>query len=209
MVDEKNLNVYEDGNPKKISPSTEAKTVSYKDKSLSDLLDANLPVRLTRQEYIAKINSGEITANTETIYEIIDDEEGIGINDSFVSEASTFSSKKILEMIATLGKGGTIILGNDKDKDTTSKTITIDLSPTRWEGDGPYTQTVVLNDINKDSIIEISLSSRLNEADYLLQSVELAKSSIRRINHENNKLIFNAFIKKPENHIIVDAIIQK
>ena len=209
MLDEKNLNVYENGNPKKISPSTEAKTVSYKDKSLSDLLDANLPVRLTRQEYIAKINSGEITANTETVYEIIDDEEGIGINDSFVSEASTFSSKKILEMIATLGKGGTIILGNDKDKDTTSKTITIDLSPTRWEGDGPYTQTVVSDDINKDSIIEISLSSRLNEADYLLQSVELAKSSIRRINHENNKLIFNAFIKKPENHIIVDAIIQK
>ena len=74
MVDEKNLNVYEDGNPKKISPSTEAKTVSYKDKSLSDLLDDNLPVRLNRQEYIAKINSGEITANTETVYEIIDDE---------------------------------------------------------------------------------------------------------------------------------------
>ena len=210
MEDEKSLNIYEDGQPKEFSPSTKSKTVIYKNKSLNDVLDDMIPVEITRAEYIAKVNSGEINENTTTYYRIIDDPTGLGINDGIVTESSTFSSKKILEMIATLGSGGTIILGNGTSSSGRARTVLIDLNPIKWEknGDNPYTQTVVVEDLENPNVVSVSLSSKLNEVDFNSQYEELARASIRKVEHENNKLVFKAYGKKPEKHIIVEAIIQ-
>lgn len=205
MSDTKNLNVYREGELHSFNPSTDTNSVTYKDAKLTEVLDAVIPVRLTRAEYIEKVNNDEIEDGV--IYEVIDDEEGLGINDGIVSESSTFSSKKIVEMIATLGNGGTIVLGSEKSN-TDKKTVTIDLSPTKWEGLGPWSQTVSNSSIDRNSNVTIGLSSKLNEDDFSKQSIALAKSSIRRIKHDSNKITFVAYGKKPDIHIIVDAVIQ-
>ena len=204
MSDTKNLNVYEEGEPHSFNPSTNANSILYKNTKLDDVLDTIVPIRLTRAEYDTKLNNGEIEDGV--IYEVLDDEEGLGINDAIVTESSTFSSKKIVEMIATLGNGGTIVLGSEKSN-MNKKTVTIDLSPTKWEGLGPWSQTVSNSYIDRNSSVMISLSSKLDESDFEKQSIALAKSSIRRINHNDNKITFVAYGKKPDIHIIIDAVI--
>ena len=84
-----------DGAETPVSPKTDSSTVYHKGERLSGVLDKHIPIKLTYQEYMDKIKSGEITDSDETYYEIIDDVDGVTISDSTVSRLSTFSSKKI------------------------------------------------------------------------------------------------------------------
>ena len=206
-LDEKKLGTSIDSEFEQFSPSTNTNTVTHSNgETLDAILEHTVPIRISREEFNEKIKNGEITENSDTLYEVYDEPESGGIVDGKITEHTTFSSKKIVEMIATLGSGGTIILGDGSGK---SDKITIDLSPTKWVGTGPYTQTVSSDNISDDNIIIVELSDSLNDDDYDAQFKMNTLAKIKRISHSGNTLTFKAYGKKPEGHIIIDAIIQK
>ena len=62
-----------------ISPMTDSSTIYYNSKKLSDILPSVNPITLTKAEYEAKVEAGEITDESEEVYYVIDDIDGFTI----------------------------------------------------------------------------------------------------------------------------------
>ena len=170
-----------------ISPKTDTSTVHTKyDKTLEQVLDEQIPVRLTYQEYLNKIKSGEITDEDKTYYHIIDDVDGVGISDSTVSRNTTFSSKKILELVTT--QGGPLS-GSGSSMTMYTKTI----QPSNWSSNTPSTASITIPGISNDSLVLVALSNNLTGEEYLKQSDVVNSAKIIRIKHTDNILTLYAY----------------
>ena len=184
-VREHQLTTTIDGVEVPISPNTEASTVHMGNENIAKILEKHLPIKLTYQEYLEKIKSGEITDADETYYEITDDVDGMTISDSVVSRSSTFSSKKILELITNSG-GGT--------PSSSAQFYTKTVEPSDWSGNSnPATASITLAGISDDSLIVVTLSNQLSAELYNAQSNAVNNAKIFRIKHTGSILTLYAY----------------
>ena len=192
-VREHQLSVTIDGVECKVSPTTDASTVKTENgERLSDILDKYTPISLTYSEYLERIKSGEITASDKRYYRITDDVDGITISDSTVSRSSTFSSRKIVELLASLGLGGVDIPTSSGNM--TLHTVTV--KPEDWsssESDNSATASVSIPGISNDTVVLVSLSNKLTSENYSAQSLVVNNAKILRIQHTDSTLILYAF----------------
>ena len=187
-VKEHQLTTTIDGVECPISPTTDANTVNTKYGNLNQVLDGQMPVKLTYQEYIRRIQSGEITDQDKTYYHITGDVvDGIGISDSTVSRNSTFSSKKIVELI--MSQGGSLPGSSGGNMEIYTKVV----QPSDWSSENPSTASFTLNGISNDSLISVTLSNNLNGEDYSKQSEVVNAAKISRIKHTGNTLTLYAY----------------
>ena len=171
-----------------VSPTTDASTVNTKYGDLNQVLDEQMPVKLTYQEYMRRVQSGEITDQDKTYYHIIgDDVNGIGISDSTVSRNTTFSSKKILELISN--QGGSLPGSSGSNMIIHTKVI----EPSNWSSESPSAASFTISGISNESLVMVSLSNKLNGEDYSKQSEVVNAAKISRIKHIDNTLILYAY----------------
>lgn len=199
-VMEHQLSITVDGVEQPISPTTEASTV-YTDtgERVSDVLDKNTPIDIKYQDYLDKIKSGEITEDDETYYNVIDDIDGITISDSTVSRTSTFSSKKIVDLITAGGGTG----GSGGGASVTKYTQSI--QSFEWtQGSKPSTATMRVSGVSTDSLVFVTLSDKLSTEDRAIQSTAVTNAKIFQIKASNNSLTFYAYGTIPTVPIQID-----
>lgn len=200
-VIEHQLSITVNGVEQPMSPITEATTVyTSNGERVSDVLDRNTPIDITYQDYLDKIKSGEITEDDETYYNVIDDIDGITISDSTVSRTSTFSSKKIVELIAAGGgTGGSGGGGASVTKYTQS------IQSFEWtQGSRPSTATMRVSGVSTDSLVFVTLSDKLSVEDRTVQATAVTNAKIFQIKASDNSLTFYAYGTIPTVPIQID-----
>ena len=199
-VIEHQLSITVDGVEQPMSPTTEASTV-YTDNGerVSDVLDRNTPIEISYQDYLEKIKSGEITEDDETYYHVIDDIDGMMISDSTVSRTSTFSSKKIVELITSGGGSGTSGGGSSLTKYTQS------IQTTEWNQNvKPSVASMLVSGVSTDSLVIVTLSDKLSAEDRAEQATVVTNAKIFQITQSDNLLTFYAYGTVPSIPIQLD-----
>lgn len=193
------ISVFIDGVEVPVSPKTDATTVYVEGERLSNILDKNVPIRLTLAEYGKKVEAGEITDDSEEIYIITDDVDETGkIADSVVSKNTTYSSYKILELIS----GGSGQAGAN----ITRHIFT--LEPDKWLSDnGCYTYPIIVIGSTEDSLVTVTLANLLSQDEYIEQEIEANRANIFRIHQSGNTLIISANGVRPTKPIKIDVTV--
>lgn len=186
------------GNEIKVSPTTNAETViTNNGEKLSDIIDRYVPVELTYTEYNQLVKEGNV--DNDKFYVIFDDTEQVTISDMVISRNSTFSSKKIIE----------ILENRDLTASTIGRhTIFVTIKHDKWVNvDGVYKYNVVVPNITDESLIIVDLCSHISDDDYMEQQYVVQKAVINRITQNDGFITLYAFGIKPDIDIMLDVII--
>lgn len=107
----------------------------------------NVPVEITKADYLAKKKAGTLNANT--YYNVIDEYDSANvINDSSVTANSAFSSTK-----------------SEKTYAKKSTLVTITLTASKWTGSSaPYTYVLSVSGVTSSNIVEIDYASNASSA---------------------------------------------
>lgn len=107
----------------------------------------NVPVEITKADYLAKKKAGTLNANT--YYNVIDEYDSVNvINDSSVTANSTFSSTKSEK---TYAKKSTLV----------NTTLTV----SKWTGSSaPYSYVLSVSGVTSSNIVEIDYASNASSA---------------------------------------------
>ncbi len=107
----------------------------------------NVPVEITKADYLAKKKAGTLNANT--YYNVIDEYDSANvINDSSVTANSAFSSTK-----------------SEKTYAKKSTLVTTTLTASKWTGSSaPYTYVLSVSGVTSSNIVEIDYASNASSA---------------------------------------------
>lgn len=107
----------------------------------------NVPVEITKADYLAKKKAGTLNANT--YYNVIDEYDSVNvINDSSVTANSTFSSTK-----------------SEKTYAKKSTLVTTTLTASKWTGSSaPYSYVLSVSGVTSSNIVEIDYASNASSA---------------------------------------------
>jgi hypothetical protein len=107
----------------------------------------NVPVEITKADYLAKKKAGTLNANT--YYNVIDEYDSANvINDSSVTANSAFSSTK-----------------SEKTYAKKSTLVTTTLTASKWTGSSaPYTYVLPVSGVTSSNIVEIDYASNASSA---------------------------------------------
>ena len=107
----------------------------------------NVPVEITKADYLAKKKAGTLNANT--YYNVIDEYDSVNvINDSFVTANSTFSSTK-----------------SEKTYAKKSTLVNTTLTASKWTGSSaPYSYVLSVSGVTSSNIVEIDYASNASSA---------------------------------------------
>lgn len=107
----------------------------------------NIPVEITKADYLAKKKAGTLNANT--YYNVIDEYDSANvINDSSVTANSAFSSTK-----------------SEKTYAKKSTLVTTTLTASKWTGSSaPYTYVLSVSGVTSSNIVEIDYASNASSA---------------------------------------------
>lgn len=102
----------------------------------------NVPVEITKADYLAKKKAGTLNANT--YYNVIDEYDSVNvINDSSVTANSTFSSTK-----------------SEKTYAKKSTLVNTTLTASKWTGSSaPYSYVLSVSGVTSSNIVEIDYAS--------------------------------------------------
>ncbi len=105
-------------------------------------MGVNVPVEITKADYLAKKKAGTLNANT--YYNVIDEYDSVNvINDSSVTANSAFSSTK-----------------SEKTYAKKSTLVTTTLTASKWTGSSaPYSYTLSVSGVTSSNIVEIDYAS--------------------------------------------------
>lgn len=107
----------------------------------------NVPVEITKADYLAKKKAGTLNANT--YYNVIDEYDSVNvINDSSVTANSTFSSTK-----------------SEKTYAKKSTLVNTTLTASKWTGSSaPYSYVLSVSGVTSSNIVEIDYASNASSA---------------------------------------------
>lgn len=107
----------------------------------------NVPVEITKADYLAKKKAGTLNANT--YYNVIDEYDSVNvINDSSVTANSTFSSTK-----------------SEKTYAKKSTLVNTTLTASKWTGSSaPYSYVLFVSGVTSSNIVEIDYASNASSA---------------------------------------------
>ena len=107
----------------------------------------NVPVEITKADYLAKKKAGTLNANT--YYNVIDEYDSVNvINDSSVTANSTFSSTK-----------------SEKTYAKKSTLVNTSLTASKWTGSSaPYSYVLSVSGVTSSNIVEIDYASNASSA---------------------------------------------
>lgn len=110
-------------------------------------MGVNVPVEITKADYLAKKKAGTLNANT--YYNVIDEYDSANvINDSSVTANSAFSSTK-----------------SEKTYAKKSTLVTTTLTASKWTGSSaPYTYVLSVSGVTSSNIVEIDYASNASSA---------------------------------------------
>lgn len=172
--------------------------------TLKDVLDEITPVIMTREEYKAKVESGEIDDDDETFYYVPEDSDYVfSISDSTVTKYTTFSSQRLAECFASLGvnivQGDVTGMSKIFNRKVVTKTVT--LGSGGWYG---KTYVLDLDGMTTDTVIQVRISESLTDSEYLAQYTAYKKSDFMRVKRQTDKLIFVTLNDVPTIDITLD-----
>lgn len=110
-------------------------------------MGVNVPVEITKADYLAKKKAGTLNANT--YYNVIDEYDSVNvINDSSVTANSTFSSTK-----------------SEKTYAKKSTLVNTTLTASKWTGSSaPYSYVLSVSGVTSSNIVEIDYASNASSA---------------------------------------------
>ena len=170
-----------DGQEVEVNPETVTKAIFDKNGVLlQTILDAITPIPITKKEYEEKVERGEITTDTKTYYYVVDDHESLNISDNVVSTSSTYSSEKILQLVAAI-TGSRINI----------KTVTI--QPSDWKSGTDnhwfYVDIEIIG-CSTAKLATVNVSESITDSDNFTQYQAFTTSQIKRtkLNKGENKV---------------------
>ena len=175
------------------------------EETLDDVLNNITPIIMPEDEYIEKVRRGEITETDKSIYYVPDDTETkFSLNDSVISKQSTFSSKKLAEIFASIN----VDVGGESEFSKTyakkAKIVTVILKSGDWVNKN---YTLTFPDMNPDTVIDVSISNTLSDAQYKTHYNAYKDADIFRVKKQTNTLIFVAQNKVPTMDITLDITV--
>lgn len=146
----------------------------------------NVPVEITKADYLAKKKAGTLNANT--YYNVIDEYDSVNvINDSFVTANSTFSSTK-----------------SEKTYAKKSTLVTTTLTASKWTGSSaPYTYVLPVSGATTSNIVEINYASNASS-----QAIEAYQNAMLADGGQTTNQITIKATEKPTVDIPITIVIR-
>lgn len=146
----------------------------------------NVPVEITKADYLAKKKAGTLNANT--YYNVIDEYDSVNvINDSSVTANSTFSSTK-----------------SEKTYAKKSTLVTTTLTASKWTGSSaPYTYVLPVSGATTSNIVEINYASNASS-----QAIEAYQNAMLADGGQTTNQITIKATEKPTVDIPITIVIR-
>lgn len=146
----------------------------------------NVPVEITKADYLAKKKAGTLNANT--YYNVIDEYDSVNvINDSSVTANSTFSSTK-----------------SEKTYAKKSTLVNTTLTASKWTGSSaPYSYVLSVSGVTSSNIVEIDYASNASSA-----AIEAYQNAMLADGGQTTNQITIKAIEKPTVDIPITIVIR-
>lgn len=146
----------------------------------------NVPVEITKADYLAKKKAGTLNANT--YYNVIDEYDSVNvINDSSITTNSAFSSTK-----------------SEKTYAKKSTLVTTTLTASKWTGSSaPYTYVLPVSGVTTSNIVEINYASNASS-----QAIEAYQNAMLADGGQTTNQITIKATEKPTVDIPITIVIR-